>query len=98
MFFVSRALAEKETDTMAKTYEIKSNATADLSSLHNARGSKTALLRDIRASYPGCICVDCHAGEVNVYRTRRDAAKDRRGGAPDLVIAVVDIADRYADC
>lgn len=80
-----------------KTYEIKSNATADLSSLHSRRGSKASLMRDIRASYPGCICVDCHAGEVNVYRSRRDAWEDRQGSAAHLVIAVVDIADLYAD-
>lgn len=84
--------------TSRKTYEIKSNATADLSSLHNTRGSMASLTRDIRAGYPGCIFVECHGGETNVYRSRRDAAKDRKGGAPDLVIAVIDIADRYADC
>ena len=78
-----------------KTYEIKSNATATLSALHNARGSKTSLIRDIRASYPGAICVDCNHGEVNVYASRSDAATDRKGGAPDLIIAVLDVAGRY---
>lgn len=80
---------------MNKTYEIKSNAVATLSSLHNTKGSKSALIRDIRAAYPGAICVDCNHGEVNVYASRSDAYRDRKGGAADLVIAVVDVAGRY---